>query len=66
MITVQRITKETLSDVIPLFDQYMMFYQQPSDTKKYQQFLADRIANNEAMINISYSDNKAVGRYKKD
>jgi ribosomal protein S18 acetylase RimI-like enzyme len=48
--------------VTDLFDQYRVFYQQPSDKRLAGQFIHDRLANNESVIFLAYTmqDNQVV------
>lgn len=59
---VKKITVENIDKLVPLFDQYMVFYKKPSAPDKYQQYLAERIRNNDATGFIAFNThNKAVG-----
>lgn len=51
-IQVQPVSLGTLEfgSIVSLFDQYMVFYKKPSDPERYQAFLQDRLAGNEATI----------------
>lgn len=42
--------------LIPLFDQYRQFYQQPSDPDGARKFLAERLRNKESMILFSLDE----------
>lgn len=58
------IRKAQLEDVgalAGLFDQYRIFYQQPSDIEAAKQFLTDRIRNKESEIFLAFLDGKLVG-----
>ena len=61
MITIQTVHLDNLDQLIPLFDEYRMFYKQQSDISRGYSFLADRIKNNESVIFLAYIDDKAVG-----
>jgi GNAT superfamily N-acetyltransferase len=50
-----------LDDLVPLFNDYRIFYKQPSDLESAKEFLEDRIANNESIIYLAYLDQEAVG-----
>jgi GNAT superfamily N-acetyltransferase len=59
-----QITKATIQDVniiAPLFDAYRIFYKQASNIAAAQQFLTERLANNESVIYIALKDGVAVG-----
>lgn len=59
---IKQISIENLTDLVILFDQYMIFYQQPSAPEKYRHYLEQRLTNNEATVFIAYNkDNKAMG-----
>jgi GNAT superfamily N-acetyltransferase len=60
MLIVQAQIKH-LDDLVPLFDDYRMFYEQNSNIKDAKVFLKERIANKESIIFIAYSNDKAVG-----
>ncbi|MBT8272073.1 MAG: GNAT family N-acetyltransferase [Flavobacteriaceae bacterium] len=52
---------EHVPDLIPLFDAYRMFYRQHSDFSGAQQFLKDRLSNNESVVFIAFADENAIG-----
>ncbi|WP_417226447.1 GNAT family N-acetyltransferase [Amphritea sp.] len=54
-MNIKRISIEALDDLVTLFDQYMVFYQQPSAPEKYSKYLHERLSNNEATVFIAYS-----------
>ncbi len=59
---ITKITTENIDELVPLFDQYMVFYKKPSEPDKYRQYLAERIRNNDATGFIAFNaHNKAVG-----
>lgn len=59
---VKKITNANIDKLVPLFDQYMVFYKKPSAPDKYRQYLAERIRNNDATGFIAFNaHNKAVG-----
>ncbi len=60
---IKKIAIEELDDLVTLFDQYMVFYKQPSAPEKYREYLAERINNNEATVFIAYGqdDNRPIG-----
>lgn len=58
------IRKAQLEDVdvlAGLFDQYRIFYQQPSDKQAAKQFLSERIRQNESVIFLAFLEGKMVG-----
>jgi ribosomal protein S18 acetylase RimI-like enzyme len=54
-MNIKNISTEELDDLVMLFDQYMVFYKQPSAPNKYHEYLNERLKNNEATIFIAYS-----------
>ena len=53
---------QNLGQLVPLFDQYMVFYEKESNPQKYEAYLRDRIEQNEATVYIAYDeDNQPVG-----
>lgn len=61
MIKIIKGTKENLDLVVPLFDQYRIFYKQESDKKAARAFLEQRINNDESIIFLAFFDNIPVG-----
>ncbi|MBT8235190.1 MAG: GNAT family N-acetyltransferase [Bacteroidia bacterium] len=61
MITLIRGTLEHLDDLVSLFDEYRVFYEQASDLQGAKSFLKDRIANEESIIFMAFINNEAVG-----
>ncbi|MBV1870345.1 MAG: GNAT family N-acetyltransferase [Gammaproteobacteria bacterium] len=57
-IQTNKISATQINDLLGLFDQYMVFYKQPSAPEKYKNYLLQRISNNEATIYVAYNDNK--------
>lgn len=52
-VTVRRATVEDLNRLVPLFDAYRQFYEQPSDLVMARQFLKDRFERNESVVLIA-------------
>jgi ribosomal protein S18 acetylase RimI-like enzyme len=51
-----------IDKLVPLFDQYMVFYGQPSDQEKYKAYLFERINNNEATVYLALDkESEAIG-----
>ena len=48
-------------DVAVLFDLYRQFYHQKADLKLAQDFISNRIANNESIIFVAYQNGEAMG-----
>ena len=61
-MNIKNISMEELDDLVILFDQYMVFYKQPSAPDEYRKYLHERLANNDASVFIAYSlENDPVG-----
>ena len=56
-----RATIQHLEDLIPLFDNYRIFYKQKSDCSGAQKFLLERLKLKDSVIFIAYDNNKAIG-----
>jgi hypothetical protein len=58
-----RATEEHLPLILPLFDAYRQFYEQPSDPKASSLYLAERLANQESAIFLAceQKDGKKMG-----
>lgn len=61
MVRVVRASKENLEEIVPLFDQYRLFYEQDSNLHGAKVFLTDRFNNNESVIFLAYINGNAVG-----
>lgn len=59
--TIQRISLDQISDILPLFDAYRIFYKQTSNRQSASQFLAERLKREESVIFAAYIDNESVG-----
>jgi len=61
-MNIKNISTDELDDLVLLFDQYMVFYKQPSAPDKYRKYLNERLTNNEASVFIAYGlKNEPVG-----
>ena len=60
-MTITQANIEHLKDLVPLFNDYRIFYKQESNEELASQFLKVRIQNNESVIFIAYLNNEAVG-----
>ncbi|ACJ29082.1 Histone acetyltransferase HPA2-like acetyltransferase [Shewanella piezotolerans WP3] len=60
-MNIEKISVEQLDDLVPLFDQYMVFYKQDSAPTKYRDYLKERLSHGEATVFIAYIDNQPVG-----
>ena len=61
MINIQTVHLDNLDQLVPLFDEYRVFYKQNSDAPSAYSFLEDRINNKESVIFLATMDGKAVG-----
>lgn len=52
---------ENLEQLVPLFDQYRVFYKQASDLKSAKDFLRNRFQNKDSIIFFALSDGIPVG-----
>ncbi len=60
-MTIKQATITDLEEISFLFDGYRQFYKQPADLKLAQNFLRERMINNESVIFICFEGSKAVG-----
>ncbi|MGO0062718.1 N-acetyltransferase family protein [Brevibacillus fluminis] len=58
---IRRATVADLDGLAPLFDQYRMFGNQPSDVEAARNFLFERITNDESVIFIGVEDGRYLG-----
>lgn len=58
---IKRIRPHEWPLVIDLFDQYRVFYKKASDLKLAEQFIRERLDNNESVIYVAIDGNKPVG-----
>ncbi len=61
MITIVSVTTKHLVQLVPLFDQYRIFYGQSSDLKAAEKFLESRILNKDSVILMAIIKGEAVG-----
>ncbi|MAY43627.1 MULTISPECIES: GNAT family N-acetyltransferase [unclassified Neptuniibacter] len=54
-MNIKRVSIAELDDLVTLFDQYMVFYKQPSALQKHRDYLNERLANDEASVFIAYN-----------
>jgi len=55
------VTLATVKEVVPLFNAYREFYNQPSDLEQAEQFLKERLQKEESIIFLAYLDAQPVG-----
>jgi GNAT superfamily N-acetyltransferase len=60
-LTIALAEPDDLDDLAPLFDQYRVFYEQPSDQAGARQFLQSRMARRQSTILIARREHAAVG-----
>lgn len=61
MVNIIKATASHLEDIVPLFDQYRVFYKQPSNEATAKNFLAERLQNDECIIYLAQIDGVPVG-----
>lgn len=60
-LAIQRVTAAELDAVVPLFDAYRQFYEQPSDLPRGRAWLQERLQRDESVIFMATRDGDAVG-----
>jgi ribosomal protein S18 acetylase RimI-like enzyme len=61
-VHVRKVTESDVHKVVPLFDQYRMFYKQFSDEERAYDFLLERIRKEESIIYVAEDESgEAVG-----
>jgi ribosomal protein S18 acetylase RimI-like enzyme len=61
---IRKATLQDLDQLTNLFDQYVVFYKNPSNLKKHRAYLKERMENNEAIVFLAFDDEnkeKAIG-----
>lgn len=58
---VYQATTADLKGLAPLFDQYRIFYEQPSDLAGAEQFLSDRFVQQDSVIFVAKNEGEYVG-----
>lgn len=53
---IRRITTDDYQPVVELFDKYRVFYKQPSDLIIAENFIKERLDNNESVIFVAYAE----------
>ena len=61
MITIRQATIDDIDNLAHLFNQYIIFYRQPSDLPSCTEFLNKRLVKNEATAFIAYMDAEDIG-----
>ncbi len=60
-LNISAVGLKQLDQLVPLFDKYMVFYQQPSAPDKCRAYLQERIERGEAQIFIACDGERALG-----
>lgn len=60
-ITILRANPEHVDQIVPLFDGYRQFYGQASDLEAGQQFVLERLKNDESVIFLALDGEEGVG-----
>jgi len=60
-LAITRATLDDLDAVVPLFDAYRRFYDQPSDEARASEFLQARMGANESVILLATDGDRAIG-----
>ncbi|WP_269684176.1 GNAT family N-acetyltransferase [Flavobacterium lacustre] len=61
---IRKATLQDLDQVTRLFDEYVVFYKNPSNYEKHKAYLKERLENNEATVFLAFDENnqdKAIG-----
>ena len=53
---IKQLQIENLAQLVPLFDEYMVFYEKESNPSKHEAYLRERIERDEATVFIAYDD----------
>ena len=59
--TVRQAQLEDVDELVPLFDTYRQFYDQPSDLTRARNWLRARIGANESVVVLAEREERAVG-----
>ena len=60
-VTITKASTEMVEVVVPLFDAYRQFYEQPSDLEGARDFLAERLGRGESVIFLAREGGQCVG-----
>ncbi len=61
MVEIIQATEAHLPDLVPLFDQYRIFYKQTSDENSARNFLIDRFKKEECIVFLALANQEPVG-----
>ncbi len=60
-ICVTRAGLNDLDSLVPLFDAYRLFYEQPADLGLAREFMTERLINLDSVVLLAWRDEQAVG-----
>ena len=60
-VKIYQATPQDVDKIVPLFDDYRIFYKKESDVSGAKAFLSERLKNNESIIFICTKDDKPAG-----
>lgn len=60
-VSIIRATLDHLDTLVPLFDAYRQFYEQPSDPAGARSYLHDRLSRDEAVVFLALVDDQPAG-----
>lgn len=58
---IKRATAEDAAVIAQIFDEYRVFYEQPSDIPAAENFIRERLLTNESVIFLAFADDEAIG-----
>lgn len=58
---IRKIESAEYKVVVPLFNKYRVFYEQPSDIDRADRFIKERMENNESIIFVAFDGDDPVG-----
>ncbi|MHA6723492.1 GNAT family N-acetyltransferase [Sphingomonas sp. RS2018] len=61
LLSVRHATIADLDTLVPLFEAYRQFYEQPSDPVGARSFLRDRFEHQQSIVLLAFVENEAVG-----
>ncbi len=60
-VTIVQASLDHIEVVLPLFDSYRQFYDQPPSVEQARRFLTERLTGNESVVLLALSDGVGVG-----
>ena len=60
-VNIKKATIEAVERVVPLFDAYRQFYEQPTDPEGARNFLGERLRKSESVILLAWEGDRCVG-----